>query len=328
MQMGRWFGFRSGYKDLVRLYIGRNEPDGSRRIDLYEAFESMVQDEEAFREELARYAVPVDGKPQITPRDIPPLVSQRLPWLRPAAPNKMYNAELVIRRSPGVLVEPRAYPEDSVDTAHNYGLLAPLAARAERLLTLRGGLRTRFDAYTGLILHGELVQALADLRWISTDYFRSDLRFLQELGHDLVRDWLLVLPQRSDYEQTARLLPEIGYRSIFERSRRTGGSFAPITESRHRVPAQYVAGVIDSMPIDDPAIEEYTHAHRGAVLLHPVVDKNRPAIAADPIGSDNVTLAFGLYSPINACHSGSPLVQFRVRNSQRERDAIVPMNLD
>ena len=25
MQMGRWFGFRPGYRDLVRLYIGRKE---------------------------------------------------------------------------------------------------------------------------------------------------------------------------------------------------------------------------------------------------------------------------------------------------------------
>ena len=39
MQMGRWFGFRAGYKDLVRLYIGRNEQDRTMYLDLYEAFE-------------------------------------------------------------------------------------------------------------------------------------------------------------------------------------------------------------------------------------------------------------------------------------------------
>ena len=26
MQMGRWFGFRPGYRDLVRLYVGRASP--------------------------------------------------------------------------------------------------------------------------------------------------------------------------------------------------------------------------------------------------------------------------------------------------------------
>ena len=38
-----------GYKDLVRLYIGRNEQDRNMRLDLYEAFGAMVRDEEDFR---------------------------------------------------------------------------------------------------------------------------------------------------------------------------------------------------------------------------------------------------------------------------------------
>jgi len=41
MQMGRWFGFRKGYQDLVRLFIGTDEIDGGpkskKRINLYEA---------------------------------------------------------------------------------------------------------------------------------------------------------------------------------------------------------------------------------------------------------------------------------------------------
>ena len=49
MQMGRWFGYRSGYADLVRLYIGRSESIGKKTIDLYRAFEAMCRDEEQFR---------------------------------------------------------------------------------------------------------------------------------------------------------------------------------------------------------------------------------------------------------------------------------------
>src|SRR5581483_4366382 len=67
MQMGRWFGFRNGYKDLVRLFIGRAEPDGAKTLDLYEAFEAIVRDEERFREQLRQYSKLVDGRPQITP---------------------------------------------------------------------------------------------------------------------------------------------------------------------------------------------------------------------------------------------------------------------
>ena len=32
MQMGRWFGFRKGYQDLVRLYIARQLRTGNRRL--------------------------------------------------------------------------------------------------------------------------------------------------------------------------------------------------------------------------------------------------------------------------------------------------------
>ena len=36
MQAGRWFGFRQGYRDLVRLFIRRDPSDAVRRVDLYE----------------------------------------------------------------------------------------------------------------------------------------------------------------------------------------------------------------------------------------------------------------------------------------------------
>ena len=64
MQMGRWFGFRAEYKDLVRLYIGRNEQDRTMSLDLYEAFEAMVRDEEDFRGELERYSHPLTMFPR------------------------------------------------------------------------------------------------------------------------------------------------------------------------------------------------------------------------------------------------------------------------
>ena len=35
MQMGRWCGFRNGYEDLVRLYMGRAEPDGNAGHSTY-----------------------------------------------------------------------------------------------------------------------------------------------------------------------------------------------------------------------------------------------------------------------------------------------------
>lgn len=70
MQMGRWFGFRDVYRDLVRLYIGREEPaetkgkkqPHSKTMDLYRAFEAARLDEMEFPDELKKYAAPADGK--------------------------------------------------------------------------------------------------------------------------------------------------------------------------------------------------------------------------------------------------------------------------
>ncbi len=90
MQMGRWFGYRVGYKDLVRLYIKRSDTgnDPSDTYDLYLAFEAACRSEELFRTELERYAKVEDGVPAITPAQVPPLVAQHIGWLKPAATNK------------------------------------------------------------------------------------------------------------------------------------------------------------------------------------------------------------------------------------------------
>src|SRR5439155_22121311 len=103
---------------VVRLYIGRAE-GAAGAFDLYTAFEAACLTEERFRDQLKLYATLEDGKPQITPKEIPPLVTQHLPWLRPAAPNKMFNAQLVERRSPGKWLEPTGYPELPAEVAAN-----------------------------------------------------------------------------------------------------------------------------------------------------------------------------------------------------------------
>jgi len=74
MQMGRWFGYRQGYEDLVRVHTTEH---------LYSWFEWLVKAEDAVRRDIDRYAMlgvsPVD-------------VAVRIPWhdeLTPTARNKM-----------------------------------------------------------------------------------------------------------------------------------------------------------------------------------------------------------------------------------------------
>ena len=74
MQMGRWFGYRQGYEDLVRVHTTEH---------LYSWFEWLVKAEDAVRRDIDRYSMlgvsPVE-------------VAVRIPWhdeLTPTARNKM-----------------------------------------------------------------------------------------------------------------------------------------------------------------------------------------------------------------------------------------------
>ena len=103
MQTGRWFGFRKGYQDLVRLYA----PD-----DLVELFEAAMHDEEVFRDNIKIYAEePQDPDKRLTPSRIAPLVRQSLPDLKPTSSNKMFNAYIRSTAAAPNVVELNSIPD-------------------------------------------------------------------------------------------------------------------------------------------------------------------------------------------------------------------------
>lgn len=133
MQVGRWFGFRRGYRDLVRLFILRNAAGaGKAECDMYEAFAAVVRDEEDFRAELMRFSgLNSAGAPMITPRDVPPMVFQQLPWLRPTDRKKMFNAEETLRAVGGqsfsfTMQPPRG---DGTNNRKHFELVVPILDR-------------------------------------------------------------------------------------------------------------------------------------------------------------------------------------------------------
>jgi Z1 domain len=328
MQMGRWFGFRRGYPDLVRLYIGRAEPDGLSTIDLYEAFEAVVRDEEAFRSQLRQYAKLVDGRPQITPRDIPPLVSQHLPTIAPSARNKMFNAELVIRRSPGQPNEPTAYPTDSTAIAANYQRMLPLlqAATDARDLSFppssASGLASSdgvFKAYIGIVQADTVLAAFSELVWLRPDYFRADLAYIDEITGHGVNDWVVIAPQLREANFD---LAGLGPRSVFLRKRRLGRDqlFGALSDPKHRPAAARIAGAEASW--GDNYIDSLTQAERGAMLLYPLKEPSSAIIA------DAVIVAFTLFAPWSARPMNGRVVQFRAKDKGSPRAAIITTGTD
>lgn len=198
MQMGRWFGFRPGFRDLVRLYIGRAEPDGKNRppFDLYKAFEALCRDEEEFREQLKTYELTPEGKPGLTPRDIPALVFNTHPRLRPTAANKMFNAKVAWAafdaREPtqqSMNAKVRAFNE----AAFRKLLESASVKNANASVDIKG--RTiSFDFKYRKASNDDIVCLLSSLKWDAAErYLAAEIKFIRERVP--VASWSIVVPQ-------------------------------------------------------------------------------------------------------------------------------------
>ncbi|WP_233434292.1 Z1 domain-containing protein [Nocardia yamanashiensis] len=325
MQMGRWFGFRKGYQDLVRLYIGREEEHGRHGIDLYKAFEAVCMDEETFRSELEQYAVMVDGRPQVTPAQVPPLVSQHLPTLKPTSPNKMYNAKLVEIRSPGRWQEPSAYPLAASDLRYNTQLWSPIFDQLsetpttfEYLFGEVGG-RHRVHAHTCLIPADEMIDILARLRWHAPGQFVPHLEYLNSISHvgqREVDDWVVFAPQAVRGAPKPIVLGPSGRAfTRFERIRSRDPLFGAISSQPHRTIALRISG---SLPHSgDSNTESLVGDRRGVLMLYPVLE---PKFAAD-VTSDGRTdygklvVGFGFVAPASARGLDDRTVRFTTIDS-------------
>ncbi|WP_121174619.1 Z1 domain-containing protein [Streptomyces sp. 1114.5] len=311
MQMGRWFGFRTGYEDLVRLYIDRGVGSGmsfdrslfgARSLDLYEAFEAALRDEEAFRAQLTEYAQPVDGQPAITPAQIPPLVAQYMPELKPTSASKMFHARPVPVHAVDQWIEPTAYPTGNAQNQRNSELWRPVlaalhGASVKFSLPASGGKRAAaFSARTAVISHAQLLDVLGGLQWEQPDSFARDLAYLKSLRSTTAKlsEWLVIAPQLASANPVTSTLPGAPLLSVFRRSRRRPGAFGAISDPGHRRVAR----------------ELLSDGDRGIVLLYPVVERGEALdLEVEPA---QVTVAFALLTPKNVRRDGhEPAMHFR-----------------
>ncbi len=281
MQMGRWFGFRHGYRDLVRLSITAKVRD---------AFEAACRDEEHFRDELRQYAVMADGRPLVTPAEIQPLVARH--GLRPTAANKMHYAELVEKRSRSK--EPSSgYPtlDEKSKLEHNIEIVTPLLQNLSETKRVDAG-SSHFSARIGVVPHATMVSVLTKLEWRTEDTFKADKAWIAGLDESVIDQWVVVLPQQKSGLYVN--IPGIGKLSLIGR-KVEGSSLRGNSESLHREG-------ISSLP-------ERT-SKSGCAILYPVIDTNRAG--QDSIldeWPDGVVMALRLELPEGALPTGTkPLV--------------------
>lgn len=320
MQAGRWFGYRPGYRDLVRLYIRRDES-----VDLYEAFEALLMDEEAFREELRQYeGFDQDGLPLVEPRQIPPLVSQHLPWLRPTARNKMWNAVIDSKATAGGIRDLYWLPPrgDGANEANLLQVGVPILKAATDLetleYTLSNGKGGSFDARLGLIGGAEFRDLFSKLQW-NPDYLdvnRPFAKFLDTATNDgRIKDWLVVWPQPKT-SVGALPLQGLGEAPVIKRSRRPRGDFVG-SDRKHSDAAMPAArgGAVGGFAGKEG---------RGLVLTYLSVDAADRSVK---LTTKNVVSLVSLAVPRSATPHKRDLIQWTVRVKAHPDDPVVDNGL-
>ncbi|MEV0606589.1 Z1 domain-containing protein [Polymorphospora rubra] len=324
MQMGRWFGFRPKFRDLVRIYTTE---------ELHGMFAAACKDEEFLRAELGRYAQPVDGMRQITPKQIPPLIAQHRPDLRPTGRNKMWNARLVERSSPGEPMEPVAYPYPDTPVRRrqalsNNTLWKPVLAAATqqeivKFTTVRvtkiddvsvtRAAGTQYEARIAILGHTQMLTILEGITWNGADTFKPELAWLQSLRPDQLNRWVAIFPFQSSGKATAQQILGHGPFSIFQRAwTSTKGSLRAISESRHRNAANRIVGL--PTPVLDATADQLHEPASGALIIYPSVEK-KDALGDNPVPDDQITMAFHLVTPMSTMPLNGKLIKWQTRNS-------------
>lgn len=325
MQIGRWFGFRPGYRDLVRLYIIRNVTGpGGASFDMYEAFEAIIRDEEEFRGELSRFAgLNSDGAPMVTPRDVPPMVFQQLPWLRPTDRTKMFNAEETFRGVGGqsfsfTMQPPRG---DGSGNRRHFRLVEPLLAVLNHVdeFEMRGAddRVLTFAARYGIVAAEEILQIVSGFEWDAKWSFEPHRAALEDaIRRGKLDDFAVLLPQPKTRKPLAvrgfaQSLPVVR-RQRQELKYRTGFSGTAV---RERDAIEHIAGSPERR--GGAAADRLRTRTRGGMILlfasDPVENSRQMKRAEDgPIDPSDLATLFAYALPFDA--NPLPRVGFRVRS--------------
>jgi hypothetical protein len=321
MQMGRWFGFRRGYHDLVRLFIGRNE-NGLR--DIYDEYKDNYRMEEEFRSDLKRYSE--QTQPRIRPAQVPPLVpaSGRI---RPTATNRMYNAIVVSQNFAGEWSESTTAPsisEIALVQQNQQSTSALLASNGVSLRHLACDLISEGESAkpTAIdVLFSEpdahaVIKFLKSYRWMKDDVPASIVRQIEYLegkaGDPGIAGWRILAFQSAQSFGTPWAAAGQDF-NCRKRSRTRTHRFGAYTEPNHRAIAAYLADIKDERAVRNAntALAAMRDPSKGVLLFYPVRQET----------GDPVSIGFALLFPKNGLQFQ---LHFSVRDLRQPNAITVP----
>ncbi len=338
IQMGRWFGYRPGYSDLVRLYMARGVR-GPRGVvyDLYDAFGAIMQDEEQFRDQLATFArINEDGRPAVRPIDVPPLVFQQLPWLRPTGRNKMYNAKLEFSGIGGELQDFPRQPDrgDGGTNERHFALVRPWFKRdlfdpAEEFeyRDPKGNRTRRFKGRVAVVSAEEMLRVMEGFEWMEKFDFAPTLEMIRHaMKEEKLEDWAVLLPL---LEGTPEKTVDGVRIPMLKRTRRADRGGFSGSSFRQRDAIETIAGKPapegEHSHGDDAALT-YRAKTRGAMLLTFAADpksgaERTPSRMPERMTAADTATIFSLALPYQAAPKGR--IAFSVRRTDRRNDPVV-----
>jgi hypothetical protein len=209
MQMGRWYGYRIGYEDLVRLYLPEkslwSKATATRPatyINLCDFFTQSAIVDENFRADLAIYgeASPIDGVSRIRPIDLPMLVYKAVPELMPVARNKMHFAELAYAGQGGKGYDlHRVAPAQDGHNRSNFESARPfltklLAAESKLFVGIREGEASTQPMRIIDATNAEVLKLIEQMKYSGEYRKEADLALIHKSIDDGgLSDWRIVM---------------------------------------------------------------------------------------------------------------------------------------
>ena len=296
MQTGRWFGFRRGYQDIVRLFIGVKEKKGKTKIvDLYEDFKGSCRDEEMFRLELQKYHLKDDGT-LVRPIDVKPLFPVN--FLPPTAKNKMRHVTIVTKNLSENWAEKAAHVSQSKEIRlGNMKSLKKLLASSEKLGAVPfelDGMKENAIIYKS-ISNEDVEQFLRGYRWNQEGVIADELNFiLSEVMDNNIKQWTIMFPQLVNTKEHVILGgSEV---SIYRRGLNGKGNFKVFSDKKHRKIAKWLSGIDNDGTLINS--EKEIHSTSTATLVvYPVVPKEE--VNQENEIESTPCIGFGIQFPSN-----------------------------
>jgi len=250
--------------------------------------------EERFRDEIKRY-VRRPGVPNITPKQIPPLISisGNLP---PTARNNRFNAIVKDKNFGGSWSMPTLTASKTGNLRQNIRSLENLLMHAggKGFSLLGGGTGAAnpksiaINCAIFLSQNEAVVEFLKEYRWLEDEFnhparppeVELQLDFLTKAAHGIT-SWLVVAPQMAKESFGNRLLAGNLDLTVKQRGRLRG--FKVFGESKHRAIAEFLMSLEFSGKLriasPNPATVALADKTRGVMLLYPVREKEKDLIS-------------------------------------------------